>query len=97
MAIWLEEALFRDVAGPDGKLVRRMDGVYSIDLKTGKLGLPTGIDSVIYAPSDVKKLARAQKLSYVDCANRYFRRVGVDDSKGAYFFVAKDDEERKKG
>lgn len=95
MAIWIDGYLVRQIVGDDGRLSQQFDGLNTIDLGSGKVS--SGSECVMYAPSDVKKLARARKISFVECVDRYFRRVGVDDSKGALIFVAKSAEERKEG
>lgn len=59
---------------------------YVLDLRTGKSSESSTI--VLYGPSDIKKLARAKKITYVQALS-YFIEVGIDDHTGAAVYVAK--------
>lgn len=69
--------------------VRKDDGYsmfphHTINLKTGRVSEASWL--VLYAPGDVKKLARAKKIGYME-ALRYFELIGIDDHNGANIYV----------
>lgn len=58
----------------------------AIDLKSAKVTKSS--DVVLYSPNDVKKLARANQITFVQ-ALRYFDRIGIDDHNGAGIYIPK--------
>ena len=58
----------------------------AIDLRASKITKSSVV--VLYAPSDVKKLARANKITYVQ-ALKYFEQVGIDDHSGSGIYIPK--------
>lgn len=58
----------------------------AIDLKSTKV--TKSDDVVLYAPNDIKKLARANKITYVE-ALQFFDKVGIDDHNGASIYIPK--------
>lgn len=57
-----------------------------IDLKSIKVTKSN--DVVLYAPNDIKRLARVNKITYVK-ALQFFDRVGIDDHNGAGIYIPK--------
>lgn len=55
-----------------------------IDLRTGQVS-PSD-ELVLYTPSDLKKLARAKKMGYLEVL-RAFREVALDTKTGAGVYV----------
>lgn len=83
MAIYLDSQL---------KMMISSNGKYdlysplSLDLKSGKQFHSDEV--VLYASTDVKKLARALKITYVQ-ALKYFEQIAIDDHSGAGIYIPK--------
>lgn len=98
MATWLSKGVVLLTPSPahaGSRLSLKPITAYAIDLSSGKCS-PSD-QMVLYAPGDVKKLARAQKISYPACEAKFFHPIGVDDSKGAPCYLVRPPEEHTPG